>query len=181
MVKQETFNFQNKVQVLDGPVVTMDYVPYTITVEGKKYNLQNRKFCLECSPFKKHNTKADDPSREAKKKAPYCEWPQETKEKCRITLAKRGLERKQKLIEMAGGGCIHCGYNKNDRALSFHHRNAKGKKFALSMNCLWSKSMEEILEEFKKCDLVCLNCHAEIEGEIAKTKPGYYRTLLDKT
>ena len=35
MVKQETFNFQNKVQVLDGPVVTMDYVPYTITVEGK--------------------------------------------------------------------------------------------------------------------------------------------------
>ena len=30
--------------------------PQFITIEGKKKNLQNRKYCLDCSPFGQHNT-----------------------------------------------------------------------------------------------------------------------------
>ena len=32
-------------------------VPNRIIIEGKTYNLQKRKYCFECSPFKGHNTK----------------------------------------------------------------------------------------------------------------------------
>jgi len=35
----------------------------TIKIDGKSRNLCKRKFCLVCSPFGKHNTKKDDPSR----------------------------------------------------------------------------------------------------------------------
>lgn len=30
--------------------------PTTIKMDGKKHNLCNRRYCIECSPFKKHNT-----------------------------------------------------------------------------------------------------------------------------
>jgi len=82
-------------------------------------------------------------------------------------------------IEKAGGKCIYCGYNKNERALSFHHKDPKYKEFPLSLNVLWGKKWELILKEFGKCELVCLNCHAEIEGEIAKQNPNYYGFFLD--
>jgi hypothetical protein len=31
-------------------------LPNIITINGKKHNISNRKFCLDCSPFKAHNT-----------------------------------------------------------------------------------------------------------------------------
>jgi len=31
--------------------------PFHIVMDGKHYNLSGRKYCLKCSPFKKHNTK----------------------------------------------------------------------------------------------------------------------------
>ena len=32
-------------------------IPASIVVDDKKRNLQNRKYCLQCSPFGEHNTK----------------------------------------------------------------------------------------------------------------------------
>ena len=38
-------------------------VPNLAWIDGKKRNLNNRKYCFECSPFGKHNTrKIHDPS-----------------------------------------------------------------------------------------------------------------------
>ena len=31
--------------------------PNYISINGKRHNLHNRKYCLECSPFNQHNTK----------------------------------------------------------------------------------------------------------------------------
>ena len=31
--------------------------PYKVEIGGKVRNLQNRKYCLDCSPFGEHNTK----------------------------------------------------------------------------------------------------------------------------
>jgi hypothetical protein len=73
-------------------------------------------------------------------------------------------ERKLALIEMMGGGCSICGYNKNLAALSFHHRSPENKTFNLDSRKLSNTRMESILEEVKKCDLVCCNCHAEIHN-----------------
>lgn len=62
-----------------------------------------------------------------------------------------------------------CGYNKYSGALDFHHLNPKLKSFGLSVKGL-SYSWESVLEESKKCVLVCKNCHAEIEAGITLLK-----------
>jgi hypothetical protein len=143
-------------------------IPNRIVIDGKQKNLQNRKFCLECSPWGKHNTSPHDPI-ERRKKAKYSEYSEKTKEIVLLSLYKRGLTRKSELVKMKGGGCELCGYNKTWRCLSFHHRNRDEKLFGLSLNNLWSKAYESILEEVEKCDLLCLNCHGEVEeGENIK-------------
>jgi len=146
-------------------------IPNWIRLEGKAKNLRNRKFCLDCSPYRGHNTSAFDPIERKKfdKKGKYTE---KYKELVKVSLYKRALERKEKLIEIAGGGCKVCGYNRCKRAITFHHRDRSTKLFGLSLNNLWSKSWEQIVEELAKCDLLCMNCHAEIEDELAKSDSG---------
>jgi hypothetical protein len=73
----------------------------------------------------------------------------------------RSLKRKLALIEMKGGSCEVCGYDKNLAALQFHHRNPNDKKFGLDARTLGNLKMEKILNEFTKCDLLCANCHIE--------------------
>lgn len=147
-----------------------ELIPNKLIVEGKHKNLQNRKFCLKCSPWKCHNTKPDDPSRNPKIKKnpkiknPYNEWSNEKKRNYIQKILQRGKDRKDKLIILSGGGCIRCGYSKCKRALVFHHRNPEEKCFGLSINNLWSKTWEVIYTEYNKCELMCMNCHAEIES-----------------
>lgn len=66
--------------------------------------------------------------------------------------------KRQKLIDHHGGKCIICGYNKCTAALVFHHRDPSSKCFILGQN---NRSYKVQLEESKKCDLLCHNCHAE--------------------
>lgn len=73
----------------------------------------------------------------------------------------RGWIRKQHLVELKGGACENCGYNKCFRALSFHHRNPKEKHFCLDLRRIGNKSWKVVMEEFNKCDLLCMNCHHE--------------------
>lgn len=79
-----------------------------------------------------------------------------------LRLKKRAL--KHKLIEYKGGKCQKCGYNKCEGALQFHHRDPKEKEFQISQVNLneTTFSLNKILEEVDKCDLLCSNCHAEI-------------------
>lgn len=76
----------------------------------------------------------------------------------------RGLKRKLHLIELRGGCCEICGYNKNIAAFDFHHRNPKEKEHQLDIRTLANSSMEWVLSEFNKCDLLCANCHREIHS-----------------
>jgi 5-methylcytosine-specific restriction endonuclease McrA len=73
--------------------------------------------------------------------------------------------KKEKLIELFGGACTVCGYKKYAGTLDFHHINPGTKAFALSVKGL-SYSWKDILQEAKKCILVCKNCHTEIEAGI---------------
>lgn len=156
-----------------------EIIPNKVVIKGKQHNLQNRKFCLKCSPFGKHNTKADVDQKSARGGC-YSEWSDDEKKKNMLSVLKRGLERKRKLIELAGNKCSQCEYKYrgSERALSFHHRNPDEKLFGLSMNNLWSKKWEVILEEFQKCDMLCLVCHAELEDKIQSEKEFNYRKWL---
>lgn len=43
----------------------------------------------------------------------------------------RGLKRKYEVVQMRGGKCERCGYNKNLAALDFHHRDPILRSFRL--------------------------------------------------
>lgn len=141
-------------------------IPAKIKIENCWKSLQNRKFCLVCSPYKSHNTSAYDPiERKRKKNVPYKKYSESAKKTITLSLYKRALTRKHKYIKELGGKCKKCGYNKSWRALSFHHLDSKIKDFGLSLNMFWSQSAETIKKEVDKCELLCLNCHAELGRE----------------
>jgi hypothetical protein len=69
-------------------------------------------------------------------------------------------DRKRKAVELMGGKCQKCGYDKNLACLDFHHIDpaTKDKDWKSVRTYKW----EKIVEELKKCILVCGNCHGEI-------------------
>ena len=83
---------------------------------------------------------------------------------------KRATENHKKLwlpvIEKIFGeiACQRCGYKKCFAALDFHHKNKEDKKENPSNILRW-KITEERIEELKKCELLCANCHREEHSE----------------
>ncbi len=77
---------------------------------------------------------------------------------------RRKVKLKTELVAAAGGKCKLCGYNKSVRAMHFHHRDRATKLFDLSK--MTSYSIPLVREEAAKCDLLCANCHAEVEEQI---------------
>ena len=79
---------------------------------------------------------------------------------------KRGLRRKTALMLAKGGKCMRCGYDRCLRALTFHHRDPASKSFPLDARHCSNRSDAVLAAEAEKCDLLCANCHAEIEEEL---------------
>ena len=134
-------------------------IPTTFRIDGKTRNLQNRKFCLECSPYRGHNTSSYDPVK--RRKGKYKEYTEEQKDAIKVCSYYRGLTRRTRLLEMSGNKCSVCGYDKSSVALAFHHLDPSTKMFGLSLNELWSRPMDVIIAEWEKCILLCFNCHME--------------------
>lgn len=91
--------------------------------------------------------------------------------KTRLRCKKCGYERqlkakrlrKKELVELAGGKCSMCGYNRYLGALDFHHLDPSEKEFEIGQGLL-RYSKDKLIAEMSKCSLVCKNCHAEIEA-----------------
>lgn len=158
--------------------------PNWIEINGSNHNLGSRKFCLECSPFGKHNTRNIARQKEGVgdavekclcdicgKEYVYERKKGHTKKRCNCCMkkqsntAQRQIEvsrrRKLKLVLMMGGSCQICGYNKNFAALAFHHTDPSQKSFGLDGRTLANNSWETIIAEANKCVLLCHNCHSE--------------------
>lgn len=93
-----------------------------------------------------------------------------TKNKCNsciTALQKRAI--KKRLVELKGGKCSICGYDRCLAALNFHHTEPGKKEFALSnaKRQPWAK----VLKELKKCILVCSNCHMELHSAETGIEP----------
>lgn len=71
----------------------------------------------------------------------------------------RWHDRKKKAIELLGGKCCNCGYDKNHAALDFHHVDPSTKSY--QWDELRLKCWKSIVNELQKCILLCRNCHAE--------------------
>ncbi len=82
--------------------------------------------------------------------------------RCRSESVARHRRRlKELLVEEAGGRCILCGYDRQPRALEFHHVDPTEKAFALSRKGV-TLSLQALREEARKCVLLCSNCHGEV-------------------
>lgn len=144
-------------------------VPSWTRIDGKKRNLKNRKYCLDCSPFNQHNTRQlhCEVLREKRFGETYYKSlnEEEKKEYNRKIYNKQREKRwslKKELVELKGGKCQCCGYSKNLAAMSFHHRDPDQKLFELDGRAMSGKQKPELLNELEKCDLLCMNCHQEV-------------------
>lgn len=128
--------------------------PNRMLIDGKIRILSNRKYCLDCSPYKAHNT--TDPRLTAEDKLAR------KRAKSVIAVSKR----RKRLMDMAreykGECCQLCGYDRCTRALEFHHIEPEKKSFSISGEG-HTRSWDNLKEELDKCILLCSNCHREVE------------------
>ena len=85
------------------------------------------------------------------KQTKFCSMP------CKISRWRS--DTKKWAVELLGGKCIRCGYDRCVAALLFHHART-GKTFGISQSGA-TRSRARVRRELEKCDLLCLNCHAE--------------------
>lgn len=74
---------------------------------------------------------------------------------------------KTRIIEAMGGACCVCGYNNCHTALALHHVDPSQKDFGFGATRANPKNWALLVEELRKCVLVCHVCHAEIHEGMA--------------
>jgi hypothetical protein len=142
-----------------------------IVIDGKERNINKRKYCLECSPFGKRNTKRLHLPQRDKNSTKHCtlcgrvfHWTKNNVcSTCRTF--KRRNDQRIRAIEYLGAKCDNCHHEDTD-VLTFHHTNPKNKKFNLCQS--WQKPWKTILSEIKKCKLLCANCHMKLHKKEIK-------------
>jgi hypothetical protein len=138
-------------------------IPHRIEIDGKRYILKNRKYCLKCSPFK--NRTFYVPGQEPKTrnciqcKKPHRDIHRQTCSSCRTGAWRERT--KKRLVEYKGGSCQICGYKKCLENLGFHHLDPNKKDFAIS--CA-GKGISKLKIEVDKCVLLCCRCHGEVHA-----------------
>ncbi len=157
-------------------------LPNSINVNGKKHNIQNRKFCTKCSPFKQGNTRDLSLPTRNKNTVGQTKWCNKCKQyvdfgkfsprknenrlsayclPCMAFIKAAGRIKLKKLcVDYKGGHCCRCGYDKCFDALEFHHLDSDTKDFNISEKRTQFLT-EEIKLELDKCILLCSNCHRE--------------------
>lgn len=85
---------------------------------------------------------------------------------------------KQRMIDAMGGKCQCCGYNKCNDALAFHHIDPNLKDISLGSIRANPTGWTKVVEELRKCILVCHNCHSEIHSGVREIPKEY--SLFDE-
>jgi hypothetical protein len=80
---------------------------------------------------------------------------------------------KRRIIMSMGGSCCICGYSKCDEALALHHLDPTKKE--LSFGAIRANPINwlNIVQELKKCILVCHVCHSEIHAGVTNVPLNY--------
>lgn len=151
-------------------------IPATSIIDGKRRNLCRRRLCLTCSPFKSAGKylPLDHPSRRPIRACRECgvNFHYNRKnggkgDRCGSCISGAARDRaKIRCIEYLGAKCVKCGYCKCPDALEFHHRDPSMKRFSLSGAYL--RRWEALTAEMDKCDLLCANCHRELEYQLRR-------------
>lgn len=81
-----------------------------------------------------------------------------------IRRQERKLKYKKYIMNNLGGKCVVCG-NSDIDCLTFHHKGEKKESMSWLIH---TNSLEKIIEESKKCELMCFNCHMSSNAVIAQ-------------
>ena len=73
-------------------------------------------------------------------------------------------ENKKRLVDIFGGKCENCGLVDHPCVFDFHHKDPSEKDFCITT----SINLKKILEEAKKCTLLCVFCHKRIHANQEK-------------
>lgn len=71
---------------------------------------------------------------------------------------------KGRMIQAMGGSCVCCGYNRCPDAMEFHHIDPAHKDFAFGSLRANPSAWPKVVEELRKCVLLCSRCHREIHA-----------------
>lgn len=82
---------------------------------------------------------------------------------------------KERIVQSFGGKCNICGYFKCLDALELHHLDPHTKDFPIGKVLANPNSWDKIVNELRKCVLLCSNCHREVHAGIAKTPDKHIR------
>ena len=153
--------------------------PNLVWVDGRRRNLQRRRFCLDCSPFGSRNNRNADTRRRdvADVVCVTCgrlQRPAQTKGRECWTCAytRRGGHRLDCVHAAVGDACWLCGYTRGPagrRVLDFHHVRPAEKLFSLDRRHLINLAWRRVVAELRKCVLLCANCHREVEAKLVET------------
>ena len=78
---------------------------------------------------------------------------------------KRALYKERAHKDKLTRGCDRCGYNRCAQALEWHHPNDdKAYEPSNLLRDGTDASYKKYLEEARKCELLCANCHREVHA-----------------
>lgn len=69
---------------------------------------------------------------------------------------------KERMVVAMGGSCVCCGYEGCIAVFRFHHLDKNAKEYSFGSARADIKSWARMVDELRKCVLVCSNCHLEI-------------------
>jgi hypothetical protein len=80
---------------------------------------------------------------------------------------------KARIVESFGGKCAICGYNSCHDAFDLHHIDPSKKDFALGAIRSSARSWTKIVNELRKCVLLCCRCHRELHANVINLPENY--------
>jgi hypothetical protein len=104
----------------------------------------------------------------------YCKkcesvWKKAKSDHYRSYYKDKNRDLKEQAVELAGGCCQKCGYDKYLAGFDFHHIYRVEKSTNPAM-ILYSKGIEVAWKELDKCCLLCRNCHSGYEANEWRAK-----------
>ena len=141
----------------------------TMKIEGKRVNLRNRHYCLDCSPYKGGNNRV---LHLITGKCIYCGKDIKIRRACNACRVKQSHERRwKKILDIIGYYCIKCDYGDINkyRVLEMHHVDPSKKLFHINKDGM-RNGWEKVKEELLKCIPMCPTCHREYHVGILTQK-----------
>lgn len=82
---------------------------------------------------------------------------------------------KDRIVTAMGGRCQICFYDRCPEALELHHLDPSEKEISFGQIRANPRAIAGIVDELKKCILLCANCHREVHAKVTAVPADYHR------